>query len=65
MSEYNPRALSIEEVVRALKAAGSRSITKETLQTDITSGFEPNQDGTIDIFKYAAWILKEDNAHGC
>jgi len=61
MSEYNARALKPEEVVNALKAAGSRTITAETLAADIGDGAPANEDGTVDIFKYAAWILKKEN----
>jgi len=61
MSEYNARALKVEELVRALRAAGSRTITEETVSADIGDGAPANEDGTMDIFKYAAWILKKEN----
>lgn len=64
MSEHNARSLSVEELVRALKAAGSRTITVESVNTDINSGAPVNEDGTVDIFEYAAWVLREENRHG-
>lgn len=64
MSEHNARALSVEELVRALKAAGSRTITEETVNADIAAGAPVNEDGTLDLFKYSAWVLKEVNTNG-
>lgn len=63
MPEYNARALRPAEIVRALKAAGSRTITEETVVADIAAGAPANPDGTVDVFKYAAWILKTENGH--
>lgn len=64
MSEYNIRALPIDAVVRALQSAGSRTITMETVQRDIDSGAPVNEDGTLNLIDYAAWILKMENGHG-
>ena len=64
MSEYNAHALKPEELVRALKAAGSRTISEETVAADIAAGAPANADGTADIFLYAAWVLREENRHG-
>lgn len=58
MAGNNPRSLQKEMVVKALQAAGSRTITLESLNADIEAGAPVNEDGTIDIIAYAAWILK-------
>ena len=58
MAGNNPRSLQKEMVVKALQAAGSRTITLESLNADIEAGAPVNEDGTIDIITYAAWILK-------
>lgn len=58
MAEHNPRALTKEEVVTVLRHSGSRTISKEALEADIESGAPVNEDGTVDIIAYAAWILK-------
>lgn len=58
------RALKVAELVTALKAAGSRTITEETVAADLASGAPANADGTIDMLKYAAWILMRENGHG-
>ena len=64
MSEINARALTTEALVRALKAAGSRTITEETVARDVADGFDANPDGTVDIFRYAAWLLKKEQENG-
>ena len=56
--QNNPTALPKELVVKALKLAGSRTITMETIEADIESGAPVNEDGTMNIIAYAAWILK-------
>ena len=61
MSEYNAHALKPEELIRALKAAGSRTISEETVAADIAAGAPANADGTVDIFLYAAWVLAKEN----
>ena len=58
------RALKITDLVAALKAAGSRTITEETVAADIADGAPSNPDGTVDMLKYAAWILMKENGHG-
>ena len=52
------RRISKEDAVRALKSAGSRTISAEMIEKDIESGLPINEDGTIDLLNYAAWILK-------
>lgn len=64
MAEYNIRALPIDAVVRALKSAGSRTVTEESIHADIARGAPVNENGTINLLNYAAWILKEDNGRG-
>lgn len=56
--QNNPTALPKETLVRALKLAGSRLISLETLEADIASGAPVNEDGTMNIIAYGAWILK-------
>ncbi len=58
MAENNPTALSKDTLVRALKMAGSRTISQEQLEADILADAPVNEDGTMNIIAYAAWILK-------
>ena len=64
MSDYNARSLRVEDLVRALQAAGSRTATVEPVNADVAAGAPANADGTMDILAYAAWILKQENGHG-
>lgn len=58
MEHNNPTQLPKELVVKALRLAGSRTMTLEQLEADILLGAPVNEDGTINIIAYAAWILK-------
>ena len=58
MAEYKPKHLTKEEVVKVLKLSGSRTISMENLERDIEEGAPVNEDGTMDIIAYGAWILK-------
>ena len=58
------RALKVSELVKALRAAGSRTVSEETVAADIALGAPTNADGTVDMLKYAAWILMRGNGHG-
>ena len=56
--DLNLKALPKESVVRVLKISGSRTISLEQLEKDIEAGAPVNENGTIDILAYGAWILK-------
>ena len=58
MGEYKPKHLTKDEVVKVLKLSGSRTISLENLERDIAEGAPVNEDGTMDIIAYGAWILK-------
>ena len=56
-------ALPPEMLVRLLKQAGSRQISAETLAADFAAGAPKNEDGTINLVEFAAWIVKGDDAN--
>jgi hypothetical protein len=58
MAENNPEALKKETLVEALRRAGSRTITLESIEADIAAGAPVNSDGTMNIIVYLAWILR-------
>ena len=65
MDEHlNPLALSPENLVKVLVKSGYRAMTKETLQNDIDAGMPVNADGTVNLVKYMAWIIKEIDGDG-
>ena len=51
-------ALPTEMLVRILKQAGSRLITEESIAEDTAAGAPQNEDGTINLIEYAAWLVK-------
>lgn len=56
--QNNPTALPKDTLVKALKLAGSRTASLESLEADIAAGAPVNEDGTMNLIAYAAWILK-------
>ena len=56
-------ALQPEMLVNILKGAGSRLISVELLAADIEAGAPRNEDGTINLVEFAAWIVKGDEAN--
>lgn len=56
-------ALSPAELVLLFRRSGSRTISEESLHQDIENGAPVNDDGTISLITYGAWLVKEtDNA---
>ena len=56
-------ALQPEMLVNILRRAGSRLISAETLVADFEAGAPRNQDGTVNIIEFAAWLVKGDDAN--
>ncbi|MFA5429309.1 MAG: hypothetical protein WC279_13985 [Sulfurimonas sp.] len=63
-TQLNPLSLPPEDAVRLLSRAGCRIMTMEMLQMDIDSGMPVNEDGTINLVTYMAWMTKEVNGNG-
>jgi len=61
MSETPPTltALTVAQAAKVLSAAGGRRITDEMIRADIDAGAPINDDGTINLVHYAAWLAKE------
>ena len=55
----SPQSLRLEDVARILSAVGPKPVTVEMLQADIDDGAPVNQDGTMNLLSYAAWVVKE------
>ena len=56
-------ALQPEILVNILKGAGSRLISTELLAADLEAGAPRNEDGTINLVEFAAWVVKGDEAN--
>ena len=56
-------ALQPDMLINLLKGAGSRLISAELLAADFKAGAPRNEDGTINLIEFAAWIVKGDEAN--
>ena len=56
-------ALQPKMLVNILKGAGSVLISAELLAADFEAGAPRNEDGTINLVEFAAWIVKGDEAN--
>lgn len=55
-------ALTKEQLVDLLTKVGSASISMSALEADIASGMPVNDDETINLIHYAAWLLRENSS---
>ncbi|AQT67934.1 hypothetical protein STSP2_01086 [Anaerohalosphaera lusitana] len=53
-------AISPKKAAEILRKSGSKFANTETISADIKAGAPVNEDGTINIVEYAAWLVKED-----
>jgi hypothetical protein len=62
-NEIDLTSISIEAAAKMLAKLSGRKITQERIQHHIETRNAPvNEDGTINVFEYAAWMCKELNA---
>ena len=57
--QLNPATLTIEQAARLLSAVSTKAISSDKLQKDVEDGAPTNEDGTINLVHYAAWLVKE------
>jgi hypothetical protein len=57
-------ALSLADLAKLLSKSAGRTISPETLRRDVDAGAPVNQDGTINLVHYAAWMVKEHATRG-
>lgn len=58
-SPIDPNRLTVEQAAKLLSAAAKVRISEELIVKDIDEGAPQNNDGTINLVYYAAWIVKE------
>ena len=56
-------ALQPEMLVNILKQAGSRQISAERLAADFAAGAPKNEDGTVNLVEFAAWLVKGEDSN--
>lgn len=57
-------ALPPEMLIKILKQAGSRTVSAETLEADFAAGAPKNEDGTVNLIEFTAWMKKGDPDNG-
>ena len=55
----NPLRLRLTDAAKMLSAASGQEITTEKLEQDVVLGAPTNQDGTLNLIHFAAWLVKE------
>jgi len=60
----NPTALPVADATRLLSAAGGQRVTAEMIQADVDAGAPTNDDGTINLVQYGAWLVREMSNRG-
>ena len=58
-SPIDPTRLSIEQAAKLLSAAYRERIDVAALRADIEAGAPTNEDGTLNLVHYTAWLTKE------
>jgi hypothetical protein len=58
-TSLNPAAIGIPDAARLLSRVGSQPVTETMLRADIAAGAPTNADGTINLVRYAAWLVKQ------
>jgi hypothetical protein len=56
---FDPTSLTLADAARLLTRAGGQPVTVEMLKADIAAGAPVNDDGTINLVYYGAWLMRE------
>ena len=63
LNSISPTAIPLSAAALLLSKVGGRPITEAMLQADLAAGAPQNADGTLNLVRYAAWLVKE-TSHG-
>lgn len=55
----DPRKLKVAQAVKLLKSAGAK-VTRTLIKADIADGAPTNDDGTINLIHYTAWLIENE-----
>lgn len=55
--QLNPAALGPDDLSRLLSAAAGVAIDADDVRADIDAGAPTNDDGTVNLVHYAAWLV--------
>ena len=54
----SPAALPIDDAATLLTRIGGMPVTQEMIRADIDAGAPVNEDGTLNLVHYAAWLVQ-------
>jgi nicotinic acid mononucleotide adenylyltransferase len=52
-------SMAVDRVAAVLAKVSARPISESTIREDIEAGAPVNDDGTVNLFDYAAWLTKD------
>ena len=55
----DPAALSIPEAALVLTRTGGQTVTEAMIREDVAEGAPTNANGTLNLVRYAAWLVQE------
>ena len=58
MDEISITAITIPQLQRLMKQAGSKRLSKAAIEMHIEAGAPTNPDGSINLVEYGAWLIK-------
>jgi hypothetical protein len=56
---FSPTSLTVVDAARLLTRAGGQPVTVDMLKADLAGGAPVNDDGTINLVYYGAWLMRE------
>ncbi len=60
-AQLNPAAIPLEEAARLLSRVGGQPVAEQMLEADRAAGAPQNADGSLNLVRYAAWLVQEMN----
>lgn len=56
MSDVAPTAMTLEQLADFLSRAGGNAVSAADIAADIEAGAPKNEDGTVNLLHYTAWL---------
>jgi hypothetical protein len=57
MSDVNPQSMTTQQLADFLTKVGPTPVTVEEIESDLAAGAPKNDDGTMSLLHYAAWLV--------
>jgi hypothetical protein len=55
----NPSSLALSDAAHLLTKTAGRPVTVRMLEADLAAGAPVNEEGTLNLVHYAAWLVRE------